>query len=287
MATFAMTGSVVAASPASADASVQPDPVGAPLADYLQRDSQGVLRTNGSGGYFVQTPYISNPISKKVGSIYGGEEFEPSSCTATVIESQTGVLAITADHCTNNLKPGGRPIKFAPAAQGGQEPSGGWYIDRKFSSTVSVDGSAPDVAVLVIRPKEGKRITDVTDGGLAIHPGIAAGQTVRGSFIGYPGPAPYNGINMSACVGDYTYHPGKGRSAISRVDGQTECWVGGGASGGPYLAFSDGQAQIITVLNSNGGSAINTVVPQLIEQADSWALNEYNLERSTLAGPAS
>ncbi|WP_278312480.1 trypsin-like serine peptidase [Lolliginicoccus levis] len=275
---------VLSAVPASADSADQPSPEGAPLSDRLQYDEQGELRTNGTGGYFVQTPYTANPISQKIGSMYVGEEFGPSGCTASVIESATRTLAITADHCTVNIKPGST-VKFAPAAEEGQQPYGGWFIDKKFSSPDPVDGSVPDAAVLVIRPQDGKRIADLTGGGLKIHPGLEAGQAVRGSFIGYPGPSPYNGLRQSICVGDYTYHPGKGRGAISRVSDQTECWVGGGSSGGPYLAFSDGEAKIITVLNSNGGSRISDVVPDLIDQADAWATAEYNLDETPTVPP--
>ncbi|GGC54138.1 hypothetical protein GCM10011410_03080 [Hoyosella rhizosphaerae] len=225
----------------------------------------------------MQTPYTENSISQKIGSMYVGETFGPSGCTASVIESATRTLAITADHCTVNIKPGST-VKFAPAAEEGQEPYGGWFIDKKFASSDPVDGSIPDVAVLVIRPQDGKRIADLTGGGLQIHPGLAAGEVVRGSFIGYPGPSPYNGLRQSICIGDYTYHPDRGRGAISRVSDQTECWVGGGSSGGPYLAFADGVPKIITVLNSNGGSRISDVVPDLIEQADAWAQSEYNLD---------
>ncbi|MBD8506740.1 hypothetical protein HT102_09600 [Hoyosella sp. G463] len=188
--------------------------------------------------------------------MYVGAEFGPSGCTASVIESATRTLAITADHCTVNIKPG-TTVKFAPAAEEGQQPYGGWIIDKKFSSPDPVDGSVPDVAVLVFRPQDGKRIADLTGCGLQVHPGLEPGESVRGSFIDYPGPSPYDSLRQSICVGDYTYQPGKGR-----------------------------EARIITVLNSNGGSRISDVVPDLIEQADAWATAEYNLDDTPTVPPA-
>ncbi|GGC54122.1 hypothetical protein [Hoyosella rhizosphaerae] len=68
--------------------------------------------------------------------------------------------------------------------------------------TDPLQNSGGNVAVLVIGPQDGTKIADVTGGGLQIHP--------------------------ASCGG-----------AISRVSDQTECWVGGGTSGDPYLAFSD------------------------------------------------
>lgn len=272
---------VVLCTPAAADTTVQPDPSGSVIADRLERDAEGTLFTNGSGGYFPAQPYIDNEITRKVGPIYVGEEFYTSGCTASVLDTDSGLLAITAEHCTNNIT-AGKTVKFSPAANGGGEPYGGWYIDKAFTSTELVDGAVPDVAVLVIRPREvaGERVTvaDATGGGFGIAPKISAGARVNATLLGYPGPAPYNGVTMSACVGDYTYYPGAGGSAIRRVSDQTECWVGGGASGGPYLTQSSTpgvSADIITVLRSNGGSVIADVAPELVEDAESWALAAY------------
>ncbi|MFC5253297.1 hypothetical protein [Streptomyces nigrescens] len=255
---------------AHADPTAQPDPTGGVLADYLQKNPDGSLKTNGKGGYFVQTPYSSNSTARKVGPIYVGDVFTGSGCTASVLDSPSGQLAITADHCTNNIK-AGKTVKFSPAATSSAEPYGGWHIDQSFSPTNKVDGAVPDVSVLVIRKKDGKTISQATDGGFKVHSGVAKDQRVRGTMLGYPGPDPYHGKTMSACIGDYTYHPDKGRSAISRVDGQSECWVGGGASGGPFLTpGGGGKPEIMTVLNSSGGSVISDSVPSLIEKAEQW-----------------
>ncbi|MGY1435487.1 trypsin-like serine peptidase [Streptomyces reniochalinae] len=265
-----VTAGLLVNTTAHADPVDQPDPTGGVLADYLQKNSDGSLRTNGQGGYFVETPYTDNSTASKVGPLYVGEDFNGSGCTATVLDSPSGQLAITAEHCTNNIQDG-KTVKFAPAATGSSLPIGGWYVDKSFSSTEEVDGSAPDVAVLAIRKNDGKTISEETGGGLKVHSGVSEGESVKGTLLGYPVPDPYGGDTMAACIGDYTYHPGEGRSAISRVDDQEECQIGGGASGGPYLTPSDGDdPEIITVLNSNGGSAISDTVPALVDEAEKW-----------------
>ncbi|MFJ2669059.1 hypothetical protein ACIO14_32395 [Nocardia fluminea] len=118
-----------------------------------------------------------------------------------------------------------------------------------------MDGSVPDVAVLAIRPAEGtdRVVSAATGGGLRVHPALSSTRSVQSTLLGYPGPAPYNRVLMSACVGDYTHFPDKGRAAVQRVTGQSECHVGGGSSGGPYVTDTAAGPQIITVLNSNGG----------------------------------
>ncbi|WP_280346934.1 trypsin-like serine peptidase [Nocardia neocaledoniensis] len=258
---------------AAADSAVQPDPSGSLLFSRLVKNDDGSLKTNGKGGYFVSAPYTGNDVTRKVGRLTTG-----GLCTATVLDSPSGALAITARHCIDNdaaLIAAGKAT-FTPAWHDGQRPYGDWVVDKAFTSEVPVDGSVPDVAVLAIRPAEGNRVVAAaTGGGLKVHPALSSSQSVQSTLLGYPGPAPYNAVLMSACVGDYTYFPGQGRAAVHRVTGQSECHVGGGSSGGPYVTATAAGPQIITVLNSNGGSVIADVAPALITEADNWVFAEY------------
>ncbi|MEU4651169.1 trypsin-like serine peptidase [Nocardia fluminea] len=264
---------------AAADSAVQPDPSGSLLFGRLVNNDDGSLKTNGKGGYFVTAPYTGNDVTRKVGRLAAG-----GLCTATVLDSPSGALAITARHCVDDdaavIESG--KATFTPAWHDGQRPYGDWVVDKAFTTDVAVDGSVPDVAVLAIRPAEGtdRVVSAATGGGLRVHPALSSTRSVQSTLLGYPGPAPYNGVLMSACVGDYTYFPDKGRAAVQRVTGQSECHVGGGSSGGPYVTDTAAGPQIITVLNSDGGSAISSVAPGLITEAESWVLAEYpNLAR--------
>ncbi|MEV0432480.1 hypothetical protein [Nocardia sp. NPDC050413] len=267
------TGTVLGTSIATADSSVQPDPKGSLLYDRLEKNSDGSLKTNGTGGYFVTAPYTDNAITRKVGQLSVG-----GLCTATVLDSPTGSLAITARHCVDG---GDATIEsgkatFTPAWHDGSRPYGTWIVDKAFVSDTPVDGSVPDVAVLAIRPSaEKKTVASATGGGLGIHPALSSTQSVQATLLGYPGPAPYHLKLMSACVGDYTYYPGAGRSAVRRVGTQDECHVGGGSSGGPYVTRTAAGAKIITVLNSSGGSVISGVAPRLIDDAEQWIKAKY------------
>lgn len=278
VAAISITLAVATSTPAVADSKDQPDPSGSVVAERLVRNADGSFPSNGTGGYITQTPYTDNPVTRTVGPIYVGESITIARCTATVLDSPSGMLALTAEHCSKNIT-AGKTVKFSPAAYKKKEPYGGWYIDKAFTPDTTVDGSVPDVAVLVIRPREdGSTIAEATGGGLSIADSPKKGESVNATLLGYPAPKPYNGVTMSACVGDYTYHPGKGRSSISRVTGQSECWVGGGSSGGPYVtksATGKTPASIVTVLNSSDGSRISGVVPGLMNKAESWANQAY------------
>lgn len=261
---------------AAADSAVQPDPSGSLLSDRLVTNDDGSLKTNGKGGYFVTAPYTGNDVTRKVGRLTTG-----GLCTATVLDSPSGTLAVTARHCIDNdaaLIESGKAT-FTPAWHDGHRPYGDWVVEKAFTSEVAVDGSVPDLAVLAIRPTDAngtqRVVSAATGGGLKLHPALSSTQSVQSTLLGYPGPAPYNAMLMSACVGDYTYFPGNGRSAVHRVTTQSECHVGGGSSGGPYVTRTAAGPQIITVLNSDGGSAIAGIGPDLITEADNWVFAKY------------
>ncbi len=272
LAAVAVGGAPVAA----ADAAVQPDPVGSVIYDRLVKNADGTFKTNGTGGYFAQDPYTDHAVTRKIGTLWTNGQ-----CSASVLQTRTGAVAITARHCTDGddaLVNEGK-VKFYPATHNRQNPYGEWIVDRVFTTETRVDGSVPDVAVLAIRPRdEGGRlrvVSDVTGGGLGIHPALTSTSSVRSTLIGYPGPAPYNGVTQAACVGDYTYYPNAGRGAIRRVSTQSECQIGGGSSGGPYVTATANGPQIITVLNSNGGSVIAGVTPGLVTEAEKWLTDKY------------
>ncbi|MBC3185172.1 trypsin-like peptidase domain-containing protein [Corynebacterium sp. zg-331] len=251
----------------------QPNPAGSVLDGHLSE-------INDKGAYFADKPYTEQAASRAVGKIINAG----FTCSGSVIDTASRTLVLTAAHCLGDAKGGTWQISqgtrdsiaagkttFTPAFDGTagsaeqRAPLGTWKVtDAHVSETSGVD-----VAVLEIAPDaEGRRIQDVT-GAFGIKE-LQQGEVVQASLIGYPGPAPFHGNSQSVCVGNYTLHAGGGNSQIRRIDGERECWVGGGSSGGPYATTSSNPAlagEIITVLNSNGGGNIAPVMPELLRAA--------------------
>ncbi|WPF65491.1 trypsin-like serine peptidase [Corynebacterium sp. 22KM0430] len=248
----------------------QPNPAGSVLDGHLSE-------INDKGAYFADKPYTEQAASRAVGQLLNAGFM----CTGSVIDSPSGTLVVTAAHCLGDFKDGSWQISqatrdsiaagnttFTPAFDGTagtpeqRTPLGSWKVTNAHVS----ETSGVDVAVLEIAPDaQGRTIQEVT-GAFGVKE-LQQGETVQASLIGYPGPAPFNGQSQSVCVGNYTKHEGGGNSQIRRVDGERECWVGGGASGGPYATTSTNPAlagEIITVLNSNGGGNIGPVVRELM-----------------------
>jgi len=277
----ALAVSIAFAASGTADAESklpQPDPAGSILEDRLSEISD-------NGAYFAQRPYTEG-ASYAVGHIYG-----PGICTGSVINTSKKNLVITAAHCVASMKEGKywevtedtknlvakKKVEFLPAfdgTKGGRDPArmplGQWFV-KAIHLLPSSSNSYVDVALLELHSNDkGQQIQDAIGGGYDIHAPIKATDRIQASLVGYPGPAPFNASLQSVCIGDYTYHEGKGNGEISRVDDQEECWVGGGASGGPYLTHgktSDSPKQVLTVLNSNGGGNVPVVIDELLKQA--------------------
>lgn len=256
----------------------QPNPSGSVLYGRLSD-------INDNGAYQAQTPYTDG-ASRAVGRLLSST----GTCSGSVINTSKRDLVITAAHCVGKLIDGkweisdqklkdinDKKIIFTPSFDGtkatsdpARSPLGNWVVKNAYVLPKSAH-SYIDVAVLMIQPNaQGKYIQDVT-GGYDIHDPISATDRVQASLIGYPGPAPFNGKLQSVCVGDYTYYPTKKNNGeISRVQDQKECWVGGGASGGPYLTQGktpESPKQVLTVLNSSGGGNVPAVIDELLNQA--------------------
>lgn len=252
----------------------QPSPEGSVLADRLSE-------MNENGAYFAETPYTEAPASKAVGRLLLGG----SLCTGSVIDSPQGNLVLTAAHCVADWQSDGTwklkdsviqamdngQASITPAFDGtetGTEPRnplGYWKITKAHIPA----SSGVDVAVLETVPNDqGQNIQSVT-GAFGVR-GLAEGEQVQASMIGYPAPAPFNTNSQSVCVGNYTNHGSGGNAQISRIKGERECWVGGGASGGPFVTNSSNPnlaGDIITVLSSGGGGNIAPLMNELYAAA--------------------
>jgi V8-like Glu-specific endopeptidase len=107
-------------------------------------------------------------------------------CTASVIHSPHGNLAVTAAHCvTGTDKPGGQ-IVFVPGYANGKEPYGVWQVTRVYTDKAwqSSQDPADDVAFLRLSSaSDGVPIEDVT-GAELLGTGSQADTLVQ--VIGYP-----------------------------------------------------------------------------------------------------
>lgn len=105
-------------------------------------------------------------------------------CTASVVDSPTGDLIVTAAHCMARHAAG--EVAFVPGYARGQQPFGVWTVTQVIEDQQWMSSSDPDddFAFLVVR-QAGTRaaIQDLT-GGEAIGIDASAGQRVR--VAGYP-----------------------------------------------------------------------------------------------------
>jgi V8-like Glu-specific endopeptidase len=187
-------------------------------------------------------------------------------CTASVVDSAAGDLAVTAAHCVYG-KTG--TLLFVPAYADGHTPYGVWPVTKVYTDGAWDASQDPDHDVAFLRLSEasdGTPIEDVT-GAETLAAVAPAGQTVR--VIGYPDGAA-EPVWCSGLV--------KGFSAT-----QFEFDCGGyttGTSGGPFLTGVDaatGQGTVIGVIGGyqEGGNTpqvsyaavFGTAVPQLYATA--------------------
>ncbi|MET3962677.1 hypothetical protein ABIE44_002611 [Marmoricola sp. OAE513] len=143
----------------------------------------------------------------------------PHFCSASVVDSPTRDLVVTAAHCVFGTGP---TIEFAPLLHDNSLPAGVWsvtkiYIDPAWAKTFD---PRHDVAFLRVAPRGGKKIEDVVDGHPLGTPTV--GQSVNVS--GYPMGSKGRPLTCTA--------------ALELVDGYSGIRCNGfedGTSGGPWL----------------------------------------------------
>ena len=113
------------------------------------------------------------------GLAYSGGHF----CTASVVDSPAGNLAVTAAHCVTGKS---LPIAFVPGYHDGQAPYGTWLVTRVFTDAAWSASADPDddVAFLQLAPAaDGVNIESVT-GAERLATGSPGRSAVK--VIGYP-----------------------------------------------------------------------------------------------------
>ena len=190
--------------------------------------------------------------------------------SAVVVDSPSGDLALTAAHNIYDPEHGGyaRSVFFSPGHTPDSTPFGIWQAH----TWEMVDGytsfSPLDVAVVLLRPQQGRHIQQVVGGGQGvdfadrgrpgreIHAlGYPAGEarTVEGTL--YRGSTDVLWIGSSRMV-----LPGDVKEAgAGAIEPATPVFLTSGFSGGPWLADVDlhtGRGRIITVTSANVPGAL-------------------------------
>ncbi|HEY1625302.1 MAG TPA: trypsin-like serine protease [Streptosporangiaceae bacterium] len=172
-------------------------------------------------------------------------------CTASVVNSPGGDLAVTAAHCMSNVS-GSSTVMFVPGYHNGDAPYGSWqvtkvYFDQAWTSSQS---QGDDVAFIKLaRSGSDVPIEDVT-GAEKLATGTSVKQKVQ--VIGYP-----DGKSEPVSCVNWTSQPQAGQLQFD-CGGYTD-----GTSGGPFLAdvsSSTGQGTVIGVI---GGLDQGGYTPQV------------------------
>jgi V8-like Glu-specific endopeptidase len=173
-------------------------------------------------------------------TISGSGQLENHFCTASVVDSQTGNLLITAAHCMHEKTAG--QIAFVPDYADGRHPFGVWRVsriimDQNWTSTSDADD---DFAFLVVHQHGAREPLQRLTGGELIGIGVPAGKTVE--VAGYP-----NDLNQLISCQNRAL-------AFNATQYQFDC--GGftdGTSGSPLLADVSPLSDVDTVIGVIGG----------------------------------
>ena len=222
-----------------------------------------------------------NPELTAVGQLFADD----ATCSAAVVASSSGRLAMTAAHCvyvppaTDRMPdvhlgrtPGwAEQLLFIPARAGDESPHGVWEIERIWVDQTWRTAPAPevDVAFLELRDSPSGTAQDLL-GSLGLrfdHPQQALGPAV--DVLGYPAVAPYDGLQLRRCGGAATdtAHP----DLL-----EARCEMTQGASGGPWVLPQDGWWSAVAVTSylslerpgTMGGARLGAVAERLWRSAD-------------------
>jgi V8-like Glu-specific endopeptidase len=240
------------------------------IAAHVAKAVRGMVSTSENSQVIDGRPAVGALFSTSQGKL--GTHF----CTASVVSSPHGDLAITAAHCVTGA---GVPssIDFVPGYHSGTQPYGVWvvskiYVDLAWNSTSSQDD---DVAFLKLTPAgsspsgSSTPIEDVT-GAETLATKTTAKQMVE--VIGYPDTS-----DQPVACRNWTSEP---------IANQLEFDCGGytdGTSGGPFLADvnpATGQGMVVGVI---GGYDQGGFTPA-VSYSSQFSANVASLYATAIAG---
>ena len=193
-------------------------------------------------------------------------------CTASVVDSPSGDLLITAAHCVTGL---GSAIEFVPGYNGGKASYGAWPVTHIYTDAAwqATGDDSDDVAFLrVSQPADSagsQTLEDIT-GAELLGTGDPAREWV--TVIGYP-----NATNLPITCSNWT-------SKFSAHQMEFDC--GGytdGTSGGPFLAHVSKKTGLGTVIGVIGGYQQGGDTPA-ISYSIIFGSNVQDLYQEAIAG---
>ncbi len=248
-------GVVVTVTPANGAAS--------DIATHVAKAFRGTVSNSQNAQTISGTPAVGALFTSSNGKL--GSHF----CTASVVDSPHGDLAVTAAHCVTGIS---GTIVFVPGYRSGAYPYGQWtvskvYVDQAWNASSSQDD---DVAFLrLAQVGSTLPIEDVT-GAETLATRTPAKQQVE--VIGYPDTA-----DQPIACRNWTSQP---------MSNQLEFDCGGytdGTSGGPFLAdvnVASGQGVVIGVI---GGYEQGGFTPAVSYSA-AFGTNVSSLYDTAVAG---
>jgi len=198
------------------------------LADPAPRQLPTVSRT---GHAFGGVPAVGALFTVSAGAL--GKHF----CTASVVHSAHGDLAVTAAHCVAGNQ---GQIVFVPGYANGKEPYGTWQVTAVYTDQAWQSAQNPDDDVAFLRlsgESDGVPVEDITG---AETLGTGGQEPALVQVIGYP-----DGADQPVSCANWT-------KIFSPTQLEFDC--GGyadGASGGPFLAdvsAASGQGTVVGVI---------------------------------------
>jgi V8-like Glu-specific endopeptidase len=189
---------------------------------------------------FASVPDVSQPPFTAVGRVFLRVGRFLGFCSGTAIDSEGRRLVLTAGHCLYSILPGhrvptfARNFDFVPAYANGEAPFGE-FVGRKvflpppWLRTINENF---DMAAVITEPNAaGLNVADAVGGGLPIATDRARDQEYQ--VLGYPGGPERK--HMQECDARYSgddrlTYPLGGPPSLG-----VACFMGEGASGGPWL----------------------------------------------------
>jgi V8-like Glu-specific endopeptidase len=188
---------------------------------------------------FASVPDTTQPPFTAVGRIFLKVGNYAGFCSGTAINSASRQLVLTAGHCLYSILPGhriptsARYFDFVPGYSGGQAPFGEFigrkgFLPRPWLRSINENY---DMAAVLTEPNAGgENVADAVGGGIPIATDRARDQEYQ--VLGYPGT---NRKRMQECDArfsgdDRLTYPLGGPPSLG-----VGCYMGEGASGGPWL----------------------------------------------------
>ncbi|MHA6783193.1 trypsin-like serine peptidase [Pseudonocardia saturnea] len=208
---------------------------------------------------------VSGPVGGEALSAVGQLLADDATCTAAVVASSSGRLAVTAAHCVYvpavtermpDVAAGREPgwvdeVVFIPARSGDDAPHGTWAVERLWVDRACQAEATPEVDVAFLQLRDapsgtaqevlgalGVRFDGARDDGPAASGESGAGPVV--DVLGYPSVAPFDGTRLRRCDQAAT------DAAMSGLL-EARCALTRGASGGPWVVPDRGWWSAVAV----------------------------------------